>query len=161
MKYLVNKGVVSIMKTYAIVSILNENIYTILNKNGVKSKACIFTINRFTELYELLEVNDKVIVVTIGDFINCSNLCWILNALNSKNIQFTSLSERIKFSSKYPLKRTYHDYISKVVNHEQRLLSDLQKNYPLQNRTDMNRRIQALCLNILIETFRNDSILSR
>ena len=149
------------MKIYAITNRLDERTLALLMKEGVKSKSDIYSINKFRELYEILDVNDKVIMVTIGDLINCSNLCWIFNALNSKHTYFYSISERNKFSYKSPLKRTYHDYILKVVNYEQRVINDLQNIYPLIDRTEMNRRIQALSLAVLVETFRNDSILSR
>lgn len=113
------------------------------------------------QLLELLELKDRVVVVSIGTFGTCSNLAWILNALIARQVSFTSLSERIKFTSTNPIKHAYKQYIMSVLNYEQRLLNDVEQIYKYQERTEIIRRINAFSLALLIETFKNDGILQK
>lgn len=149
------------MKTYAIANRLDAQTYNLLNKAGVKSEDYIYSMSNIRELFELLEVKDRVVVVSIGTFANCSNLAWVLNALIAKQISFISLSERIKFTSNNPIKHAYKQYIICALNYEQRLLNDVEQIYKYHNRVEITRRINALCLGLLIETFKNDGILQK
>jgi hypothetical protein len=149
------------MKTYAIANRLDQHIYTLLNKAGVKSKENIYNMSNIRQLLELLELKDRVVVVSIGTFGTCSNLAWILNALIARQVSFTSLSERIKFTSTNPIKHAYKQYIMSVLNYEQRLLNDVEQIYKYQERTEIIRRINAFSLALLIETFKNDGILQK
>lgn len=149
------------MKTYAIANRLDIQTYNLLTKAGVKSKDNIYSINNIRELFELLELKDRVVVVSIGNFINCSNLAWVLNTLMARQVSFISLNERIKFTSNNPIKHAYKQYIISVLNYEKRLLNDVEQIYKYQDKTEINRRINALCLGLLIETFKNDGILQK
>lgn len=149
------------MKTYAVANRLDQQTYTLLSKAGVKSKEHIYTMNNIRELIELLELKDRVIVVSIGTFGTCSKLANILNALIARQVSFISLSERLKFTSSNPIKHAYKQYIMSVLNYEQRLLNDVEQIYKYQERTEIIRRINAFSLALLIETLRNDGILQK
>lgn len=149
------------MKTYAISNGLDPQTYNLLNKVGVKSRDYIYSMNNIRELFELLELKDRVVVVSIGTFINSSNLAWVLNSLIARQASFISLNERIKFTSNNPIKHSYKQHIMCVLNYEQRLLNDVEQIYKYQDKTEINRRINALCLGLLIETFKNDGILQK
>ncbi len=149
------------MKTYAIANRLDQHTYTLLTKAGVKSKDNIYTMSNSRQFLELLELKDRVVVVSIGTFGTCSNLAWILNTLISRQVSFTSLSERIKFTSTNPIKHAYKQYIMSVLNYEQRLLNDVEQIYKYQERTEIIRRINAFSLALLIETLKNDGILQK
>ncbi|WP_160688587.1 hypothetical protein [Clostridium sp. C2-6-12] len=149
------------MKTYAIVNKLDQHTYTLLTKAGIKSKENIYNMSNVRQLLELLELKDKIVVLSVGTFGTCSNLAWILNALIAKQISFISLNERIRFTNTNPIKHVYKQYIMSVLNYEQRLLNDVEQIYKYQERTEINRRINVLCLSLLIETFKNDGILQK
>lgn len=149
------------MKTYAIANRLDSQTYNLFNEAGVKSKDYIYSINNIRELFELLELKDRVVVVSIGTFINSSNLAWVLNALIARQASFISLNERIKFTSNNPIKYAYKQHIICVLNYEQRLLNDVEQIYKYQDRTEINRRINVFCLGMLMETFKNDGILQK
>jgi len=149
------------MKTYAIANRLDQHTYTLLNKAGVKSKENIYTMSSIPKLLELVELKDRVVVVSIGTFGTCSNLAYILNVLIARQVAFISLNERVKFTSSNPIKHAYKQYIMSVLNYEQRLINDVDHIYKYQDRTEIIRRINALCLGLLIETFKNDGILQK
>lgn len=149
------------MKTYAIANRLDQHTYTLLTKAGIKYKENIYTMNTIRELLEVLELKDRVVVVSIGTFGTCSNLAWILNTLVSRQVSFTSLSERLKFTSSNPIKHAYKQYIMSVLNYEQRLLNDVEQIYKYQERTEIIRRINAFALALLIETFKVEGVLSK
>ena len=149
------------MKTYAIANRLDQQTYTLLSKAGVKYKENIYTMSSIPRLLELLELKDRVVVVSIGTFGTCSNLAYILNALIARQVAFISLSERLKFTSSNPIKHAYKQYIMSVLNYEQRLLNDVEQIYKYQERTEIIRRINAFSLALLIETLKNDGILQK
>lgn len=149
------------MKTYAIANRLDQHTYTLLSKAGIKSKENIYTMSNIRQLLELLELKDRVVVVSIGTFGTCSNLAWILNALIARQVAFISLNERVKFTISNPIKHTYKQYIMSVLNYEQRLINDVDHIYKYQDRTEIIRRINAFSLALLIETFKNDGILQK
>lgn len=150
------------MKVYAIINgVLDNNGYTMLNKSGVKDKNYIFHFSRMGELMERVEIGDKVIVITIGSFVSVSNLSYILNMFISKGVTFLSFNERIKFSSKNPMRPQYKEYITNVLKGEQAMISRLQQSYRHVDRTDMFRKINMFSLGMVIETFKNDGILQK
>lgn len=150
------------MKVYAIINgVLDNNSYTMLNKAGVKGKNYIYQFNRIGDMIEILELGDKVIVITIGSFVSVSNLSYILNMFIIKGVTFLSLNERIKFSSKNPMRPQYKEYITNVLKGGQAMISILQQSYRHVDRTDMFRKINMFSLGMVIETFKNDGILQK
>jgi len=149
------------MKTYAVVNKLDQQTYTLLSKAGVKSQEYIYTMNNIRQLLELLELKDRVVVVSIGTFCTCSNLVSVLNVLITRQVSFISLNERLKFTSSNPIKHSYKQYIMSVFNYEQRLLTEVEHIYKYQEKTEIIRRINAFSLALLIETFKSDGILQK
>lgn len=149
------------MKTYAIVNRLDQHTYTLLTKAGVKFREHIFFMNNIREMLEVLEIKDKVVVVSIGTFINTSNLVWILNVLIAKQVSFTSLNERIRFSSTNPIKQAYKQHIIFVLNYEKRLLNDVEHIYKYQDRTEIIKRINMFSIGLIVDALKNDGILQK
>lgn len=149
------------MKTYAIANRLDQHTYTLLNKAGVKSRDNIYNMSSIPKLLELVEIKDRVVVVSIGVFGTCSNLVSVLNILITRQVSFISLSERLKCTSSNQMKHSYKQYIMSVLNYEQRLINDVEHIYRHQDNAEMIRRINMFSLYLLIETLKNDGILQK
>lgn len=150
------------MKVYAIINGgLDNNGYMMLNKAGVKGKNYIYPFSRVGELMEIVELGDKVIVLSIGVFENCSNLYRVLDLLMKNQTSFESLQEKIKFSNRQPLKESHKDFISKVTQYEQLAVNNCDKAYKNFNRSEMIRTIRVLSLSVVIEVFNHNGLLRR
>lgn len=149
------------MKTYAVANRLDQQTYTLLSKAGVKSKENVYNIANVRKMLELVEIKDRVIVVSIGVFGTCSNLVSVLNILIERQASFICLSQRLKFTSSNPMKHSYKQYIMSVLNYEQRLINDVEHIYRHQDNAEMIRRINMFSLYLLIETLKNDGILQK
>lgn len=150
------------MKVYAVINgILDNSEYIMLNKAGIKGKNYIYHFSRIGELMELLEMNDKVVVLSIKVFMNCSNLYRIFDLLMKKQISFESIHEKIKFSNKQPLKDSYRAFIVKITQYEELAICNCDKVYRNVNRNEMIRIIRLLCLNVVVEAFSNYGLLRR
>lgn len=151
------------MKVYALVNTLNGNGEKLLMKEGVKDKSSIYPFDRYRELYEILEPNDRVVVTSIKVFGCISNMAFVLNGLIAVGVSFVTIHEpKLSFTAKIPLKSKYKDFIMGVLNNEEIMINRLQQRYHKQvNVNDMVNWIHILCLTNLSNTFKADSILQR
>lgn len=150
------------MKVYAVINgVLDEQTYMLLNKSGIRSRNFVYEFDRIKDLFSVVEVGDRVVVVSIRVFRTCNNLNWVLTLLMRYQISFESIQEKIKFTNKQLLKESYKNFISKVAQYEQIAVNNCDSAYKYIDRTEMIRTIRALSLSIVIEALKHDGLLRR